>query len=43
MPRQYASRDLNGETPEFDDRISSLKITSAYCGDISAIGSRRTS
>lgn len=29
--RGYASRDLNEESPEFDDRISSMWLRSGYC------------
>lgn len=47
LPRNYASRDLNDEQPEFDDRISSIWIRSEYCGHwdgtIDPIGSKKTS
>jgi hypothetical protein len=43
----YASRDLNVENPEFDDRVSSMWLRSGYCStdysSISVIGSKKTS
>jgi hypothetical protein len=47
VPRMYASRDLNEENPEFDDRVSSMWLRSGYCStdysSISVIGSKKTS
>ncbi|MGL5823352.1 MAG: peptidase inhibitor family I36 protein [Nocardioides sp.] len=38
LPRNYRSRDLNDETPEFDGRISSLWIRTEFCSGFPGIG-----
>lgn len=44
LPREYAAADLNETSPEFDDRISSLKIFSGACSSsVSAIGYKKLS
>lgn len=44
LPREYAARDLNETSPEFDDRISSVKIYSGAClSNISQIGYKKLS
>ncbi|WP_272954604.1 peptidase inhibitor family I36 protein [Kribbella sandramycini] len=44
LPRGYSAPDLNETNPEFDDRISSLRIFSGACASsVTAIGSPRSS
>ncbi len=44
LPREYAAHDLNETSPEFDDRISSVKIYSGAClANISRIGYKKLS
>lgn len=39
LPREYSAYDLNETDPEFDDRISSIRIASGACNsNISRIG-----
>jgi hypothetical protein len=44
LPREYAAADLNETTPEFDGRISSLKIFTGACSStVSKIGYKKLS
>lgn len=44
LPRGYSAPDLNEVNPEFDDRISSMKIFSGACAStVTSIGSPRSS
>lgn len=44
LPRGYSAADLNNTTPEFDDRISSMRLSTGACAaEISKIGYPKSS